>query len=419
MAVPLRRNRDFVLLQAGQLLSSTGTQTSSIAYPLLVLALTGSAARTGLVSFAQLLPMLLFALPAGLAADRWSRRALMIGADCVRVLAVGGLAVALLADGVAFWVVFVAAFLEGAGAAVFRAAQSGAVRAVVPREQLPAAVAAQTGRQATVNLAGPPLGGALFGIARSLPFLVDAVSYVFSTCSLLAMKTRFQEERAADDSSLRERLTEGFRFLWGQPFLRTCALLFGLANFIGPGLLLAIVVLGSGQGLSGGAIGILVACFSACVLLGSFLSPLARRSLPVRAILLLELWTWPGCALYLVWPSVYVLLAGMLPTALVIPSTDSVVHAYGIAMTPDRLLGRAGAVRTTIALAIAPLGPLVAGALLGVSGRAAVAVFAAFALVLALWGTLSPSIRAAPDLAELSLDEPAGEEAPAVSDVLL
>jgi predicted MFS family arabinose efflux permease len=399
MTVPLRRNRDFMLLQTGQLLSSAGTQVTSIAYPLLVLSLTGSASKAGFVAFARLLPMVLFALPAGLAADRWSRKALMIGADCVRVLAVGALATALLADSAVFWMIPVVAFVEGAGHAVFTAARDGAMRSVVPAEQLPAAVAAQTGRQATVNLAGAPLGGALFGIARSLPFIADVVSYAFSTCSLLAMKARFQEERDADRASIRERLTEGFRFLWGQPFLRACAFLFGLGNFIGPGLLFTVVVLGTHQGLSSGAVGILVAAFSACVLLGSFLSPFVRRALPVRAVLVLEFWTWSGCAIYLIWPNVYVLLAGMLPTALVIPSTDSIVHAFGIALTPDRLLGRAGAVRMTIALAIAPLGPLVAGALLGAaSGRATVAVFAAFALALAIWGTLSPSIRAAPAL---------------------
>jgi len=48
-AVPLRRNRDFVLLQTGQLLSSVGTQSTSIAYPLLVLGVTHSAAKTGIV----------------------------------------------------------------------------------------------------------------------------------------------------------------------------------------------------------------------------------------------------------------------------------------------------------------------------------------------------------------------------------
>jgi hypothetical protein len=216
------------------------------------------------------------------------------------------------------------------------------------------------------------------------------------------MRTPFQEAREADRSGLRSRLAEGFRFIWGQPFLRTCALLFGLANFIGPGLLLAVVVIGTRQGLSGGEVGALVAAFGACLLLGSFLSPLVRRVLPVRAVLVLELWTWLGCAAFLVRPDVYVLTAGLLPTALAIPSTDSVVHGYRIAMTPDRLLGRAESVRTTISLLIAPLGPLAAGVLLGaVSARATIAVFAAFGLVLAVWGTLSPAIRAAPSLDEL------------------
>lgn len=114
-------------------------------------------------------------------------------------------------------------------------------------------------------------------------------------------------------------------------------------------------------------------------------------------------------SLFLVWPNVYVLTASILPTALAIPSTDSVVHSYQLAMTPDRLLGRVGSVWTTIGLLIAPLGPLVAGFLLATfSERATIAVFAAFGLMLALWGTLSPSIRAAPSLGELAeLPDPA------------
>jgi hypothetical protein len=401
-AVPLRRNRDYMLLQIGQLLSSAGTQTTSIAYPLLVLAITDSPAKAGIVAFARTLPAALFALPAGVAADRWSRRRLMIAADAVRVLAVGSIAAAILFDQIEFWQIPLVAFVEGAGAAVFSAAQVGALRAVVPPRQLPAAVGAQTGRQAAVQLAGPPLGGALFGLARALPFIVDAVSYAFSTLSLLAMRTPFQEKREPDLASLRSRLAEGFRFLWSRPFLRTCAMLYGLTNFIGPGLLLAVVVVGQRQGLSGGEVGALVAAFGACLLLGSLLSPLVRRLLPVRAVLLLELWMWLGCAVFLVWPSVFVLTAGLLPAALAIPSTDSVVRGYGIAMTPDRLLGRSESVRGVIALLIAPLGPLTAGVLLGVvSARATIAVFVAAAVVLAVWGTLSPSIRTAPALDEL------------------
>jgi len=407
-ATPLRRNRDFLLLQDGLLLSSAGSQMTSIAYPLLVLALTGSPAKAGVVAFVRLLAMSLFALPAGLAADHWQRRRLMIAAHAARAVAIGTLGVLVVADEVVFWIVPLVAFVEGSGAALFSAAQHGAFRAVVPTEQLPAAVAVVTGREAAVSVASPALGGLLFGVARALPFLVHAVLYVFSASALLAMRTPFQGEREADRSSVRSRIAEGFRFLWDHAFLRTTALLFGLANFIGPGVLLAIVVIGEEQGLTSGRVGLLVSVFGAFILVGAFLSPFVRRRLPVRGVLLLELWTWVGCAAFLVWPSVYVLTASILPTALVIPSTDSVVHSYRLALTPDRLLGRVGSVWTTIGLAIAPLGPLVAGLMLdATSERATIAVFAAFGLALALWGTLSPSIRAAPSLDELvELSEP-------------
>jgi MFS family permease len=392
-----------MLLQAAQLLSSGGSQITGIAYPLLVLALTGSAAKAGFVAFARLLGMALFALPAGLAADHWGRRRLMIGAHAVRAVAVGGLGVLLVVDAVDFWLVPVVAFVEGSGGALFAAASAGALRSVVPRLQLPAAVSVVTGREAAVRLATPPIGGALFQLSRALPFLVHAASYVVSTLALLAVRTPFQEERERDPAPLRTRLAEGVGFLWGHPFLRTCAFLFGLANFIGPGVLLAILVIGEDQGLTGGQVGLLLSAFGGGVLLGAFLSPIVRRRLPVRGVLLLELWTWVGCAAFLVWPSVFVLTASIVPTALAIPSTDSVVRGYQLGMTPDRLIGRVESVVTTIALLIAPLGPLAAGLLLdAASPRATIAVFAAFGLVLAVWGTLSPAIKAAPSLDELA-----------------
>lgn len=401
-AVPLRRNRDFKLLQIGQLLSNTGTQSTAIAYPLLVLAITQSPAKAGIVAFARALPAVVFALPAGLAADRWGRKRLMIIADAMRVLPVGVLAALIVTHHLAFWHIVIVAFVEGAGTTLFWPAHAGALRAVVPPAQLPAAVGTQSARQAVVQLAGPPLGGALFGLARALPFVVDTVSYAFSTLSLVAMRTPFEEEREPDLTPLSARVAEGFRFLWSKPFLRTCALIFGLSNFIGPGVLLAIVVIGKRQGLSGGEVGLLVATFGVCLLLGSLLSPVARRRLSVRAVLLVELWVSTGVAAFIAWPNVYVLTAGILPAALAIPSTDSIVHGYRIAMTPDRLLGRAESARAMISLLTAPLGPLVAGILLGaVSARATIAVFAALSVALAVWGTLSPSIRMAPHLDEL------------------
>jgi hypothetical protein len=216
------------------------------------------------------------------------------------------------------------------------------------------------------------------------------------------MQTPFQEDRAVERTPLRARVTEGFRFLWRQPFLRTTTLLYGLSNFIGPGILLVVVVVGDRQGLTSGEIGLLLAAFGVCVLAGSVASPLFRRALSTRAILLLELWTWVGSVLFVIWPNVYVLMASILPSAVAIPVTDSVVIGYRLAITPDRLVGRVESVRSSIALLIAPLGPLAAGVLVtSVSARATIAAFAGLGLVLALWGTLGRAIRDAPTFDEL------------------
>jgi MFS family permease len=406
-AVPLRRNRDFVLLQFGQLMSAAGSQSTVIAYPLLVLAITGSPALAGVVAFAKTLAITVFALPAGLIADRWNRKTVMIAADGLGMLAVGSLAVSIVLHETVFWLIPVVAFVEGATAALFNAALAGALRSVVPGPQLPSAAAVQTGRKAAVMLAGPPLGGFLFGLGRVVPFVFDVVSYLASVVSLRLMRTPFQDaDREIDRAPLRERLAEGFRFLWGQKFLRTCSIMFGLGNFIGPGVTLALVVLGDRQGLSGAVVGLLVAMFGAGVLVGSMISSFVRRVLPPRAVLLLEFWMWSGCGIYLIWPNVYVLAVSMLPAAMVIPSTDSVVHGSRYALTPDRLMGRVESVHSSIALLIAPFGPLVTGILLDtVPNRVTIGVLAAAGLVLAVSSTLSPSLRLAPDLATLTKAE--------------
>jgi hypothetical protein len=398
----LRSNRDFVLLQAGQLLSSAGSEATTIAYPLLALELSHSAAQAGLVTFARLAPFAAFGLLAGDAADRWSRRRLMIAADAVRAVALASLGAALATGRAALWPILVVAFVEGTGSTFFGAAQPGALRAVVPRRQLPDAAGWQEARRASVRVGGPPLGGALFGVGRSIPFLVDAASYVCSTVALLAMRTPFQEPREAAHAPLRTRVAEGFRFLWGHRFLRACAVIYGVGNFLIPGVLLVLVVVGRDQGLSPGGVGVLVALFGAGTLVGSVASPLLRRALSVRAILLLELWTWLATWAFVVRPSVYVLLVALVPLSIAAPVTDSVVVGYRVAMTPERLIGRVESVRSNISLLLAPLGPLVAGLLLSaVSARATVAAFALAGLALAVAGTLSPAIRAAPSLAEL------------------
>ena len=65
-------NRDYMLLWSGQIVSNIGTQVSQLAFPLLILALTGSAAQAGFAGALRALPYVIFSLPAGALIDRWN-----------------------------------------------------------------------------------------------------------------------------------------------------------------------------------------------------------------------------------------------------------------------------------------------------------------------------------------------------------
>ena len=402
MSRALLRNRNFVRFETGRFLSSLGSSLSSIAYPLLVLGLTHSPAKAGIVTAARTVPQPLLSLIAGAAADRGNRKRQMLLADALRAVALGTLGMLVVTGAVQWWVIALVGLVEGIGTTTFTAASAGALRAVVPVPQLPDAIGVRRVWGSTVLIGGPPVGGALFQVGRAVPFLADAVSYVLSTASLIRLRTPFQEQREPEKTPLRARLVEGVAYLWSRPFLRTCALLYGLGNPLISGILLVLVVVGRRQGLTGGEIGILTAALGASSLFGSLLSPWARRSLSIRTIMLLEYTSWFGAWLFVAWPNVYALLALVVPFGIAAPITDSVVDGYRIAMTPDRLLGRVEAARTTIAQLALPLGPLLAGVLLEhVSPRVAVTIFAACALSLFIWGWLSQAIRSAPSLDEL------------------
>jgi MFS family permease len=414
-SIPLRHNRDFVLLQVGQTLSTIGSESTGIAYPLLVLAITHSPVQAGVVGFARLVPWALFGVLAGAAVDRLPRKRMMIVSDIVRIGAVASIVVAIAVDRISFAQIAIVAFVEGTMFVFFNLAEVGALRSVVPGRQLPAAAAAEQARYATMTLVAPPLGGSLFGLGRALPFLADSVSYVFSLASLLAIRTPFQEEREHEQVPLKAQLAEGFRWLWGHPFLRTCAILFTWVNLLFEATFLVLIVVGRRQGLSGAHIGALIALLGLCLLVGSVASPRLQRRLSMRTIVVGSFWLQLGIAAFVVKPNIYVLVAGAIPAALLGPSVNAIVIGYRVAIVPDRLTGRVNSVARTIALCGAPLGPLAAGLLLGsFSARTTVAIFAGAMLLLAVIGTVSPSIRNAPSLDDLD-DLPRREASPAAA----
>ena len=230
---------------------------------------------------------------------------------------------------------------------------------------------------------------------------------MFSLATLLAIRTPFQEERARDETPLREQLAEGFRFLWARPFLRTCALMFTWTNLVFEGIVLAFIVIARRHGLSGAQIGLLITLFGLCSLAGSALSPRLQKLLGMRAIVVGSYWTQLLVAAYVVYPSPYVLLGAFLPSAFFAPTLNAVIIGYRVAVTPDHLTGRVNSVARTIAIFGAPLGSLAAGLLLGsFSARTTMAVFTIMLVLLTAFATLSPSIRDAPSLDELKPVEP-------------
>jgi MFS family permease len=411
---PLRRNRDFVLLQVGQGFSVLGSTSTSIAYPLLVLGVTHSPAKAGVVGFANVLPYPVFALLAGVVADRVDRKRLMIAMDVVRAAAMVSVVGALVAGVLTFWQVAIVAFVEGSAYVFFNIAEVGALRSVVPARQLPAAAAAEQSRYAVVTLVGPSLGGALFGIGRSLPFLADAISYAFSMLTLAAMRTPFQETRERDPAPLRAQIREGIGWLWANAYLRTSALIFAAGNFVFSGIFLVFIVFAQRHGFSSAAIGGLIAVFGAVSLAGALLSPRIAKRFSMRTIMYAAELLGAAIILCAIAPGPYVLLACTLPVAFVGPSLNAVVVGYRTAITPDHLVGRVSSVARNLAQLASPLGPLVSGFLLAsMSARATMLILGCAAAAVALWTILSPSIRNAPSLAELDavpgLPAPHGE----------
>jgi MFS family permease len=400
--VPLRRNRDFVLYQSGQFFSAFGSGISRIAYPLLTLALTGSAAKTGYVGAVEFAPFVLCAVPAGIASDRFDRRRLMIASDAAGAAALGVLAAAVLSGHASYWLILLVAFVDSTALIVFGSAASGAIKAVVPQSQLADASSLSMARGSVVRLASPPTGGAIFAISRGLPFLADAVSYAFSTVALLLMRTPFQEKR---DPAARTPFREGVAYFWSIPFLRTTIGMIAASNLIAVGSPIVVIILAHRHGFSSVAIGSFVALQGSLLLAGSVFSPLLRRVFPMRAILLSEFWMALVYAAFIAYPNVYVLAIVSSLHAFWFPNTDSAIAAYSLTLIPDRLLGRTLAASNTLRAATGPIGPLLAGLLLAhTSPRICILVLATPVVIAAFLGTISPALRDLPSLSAAQVE---------------
>jgi len=396
-SVTLRRNREFLLLWSGQAVSALGSQISLVAYPLLVLALTGSPAKAGVVGFARNLPVALLALPAGVLADRLNRKHLMVACDGIRALALASVPVALAAGRVPYALIVLVALIDGTGFVFTYVTERGVMRNLVSPDQLGEAVARNESRTFGAMLAGPPLGGVLFGLGRAVPFLADAISYAASTASKLLIRSDFQESRPEGTFG---GAREGLRWVWERPFFRVCTLLFACSNPLFTGLYLLVVVLGRDHGASSALVGVMLGIAAGGGLVGALLAPALQRRLSARSVLIGESWM-IALAIPLLLVAHDALLLGLIVAAaeLITPVTNSIVVGYRIALAPDRLQGRVQAASTLISFSGGWLGPLAVGVMLESAGSTAtVLALTGWGLVLAVAATASRAFRHPPTL---------------------
>ena len=387
--VPLRRNSGFRMLWTGQLLSDTGSQMSLIAYPLLILALTGSPVLAGVVGTAREATVITLQLPAGALSDRFDRRRTMITCDLVRAALLALLGILVAVHRAPWPAVLAVGLAEGAAGCLFDPSATAALPAIVSQEQLVEAWAATEGRTWAASLAGPALGGLLFSAGRAVPFLADALSYLISVGTVSRIRGRLRPEHAPEPKGLRHEVLDGLRIVWQTPLLRTVVVLGPLVNFAFNGVLFTITVGLRQHGTSATVIGLVEAAIMAGGVLGAPVAPLLQRRLRPSTMTLTMILA--GTLLFAVAAVVIPSPLVALPVAVVVllaPAGNSGLFAAALRQAPEEMRGRVTSTVTMTAMSLAALAPLLAGLLIGRAGASwtmgAFAAADAIAAVLAL-----------------------------------
>ncbi|TWP34962.1 MFS transporter [Leekyejoonella antrihumi] len=395
----LSHNRDFTILWAGETVSELGSRMSLFVFPLLAYQLSHSALVASIAETAYLLGMLLTMLPAGVLADRMHRGHLMRIASGNGVLLYASLAIAGALHHLTITHLVIVGLLAGAGAGTFAPAETSALRSVVPNDQLPTAMSQNQARQHIASLLGGPVGGALMGLVRWLPFAVDAISYAVSFVTLGRIRTDLSApHHDGARPRVRDDLKEGFRFVWASRFLRTLTTWAAMVNLVINALFFVAVLRLLQAGFHPATIGLVDAAAGVAGIVGAVLAPRIIDTFATGRLTVMVAWSMvPLTVPMIFWNNPLVVALAIGCSLFLNPAGNAGIGAYRMALTPDRMQGRVASASQFAAMAIMPLAPLAGGALLsGLGGPAAMAGLATSAAACALVVTLSRTVRSVP-----------------------
>ncbi|GCE07116.1 MFS transporter [Dictyobacter aurantiacus] len=357
--VSLWRNRDYLLLWLGQAVSSLGTSCTQFAFPLLIVELTHSIAAAGLAYSLGQLPYVLLSLPAGALVDRWPRKRVMLLCTFCLMVCVAGIPLALfLTSGpLRLLLLYALAFSLGAISLFDELVQLAARAWMVPKGQIPTAIAQNELIVGSCGLVGPALGSWLFSITRLLPFVTDALSSLILLCSLLCIRSPMQDERRTQRHHLLVEVREGLSWLWSQKVVRSILLISSYVNLAITASVLLVLAIVQQQHIPPVLYGLIVAVGGVGNLLGSLLCPLLQRRIRFgRALgyaLLVFVVLWPLYG-FITMP---LLLGAVFAGIALCDSIRAVfMDSYRFAVVPDALQGRINSVYRLILFSVLTIG---------------------------------------------------------------
>jgi MFS family permease len=358
-------SRGFRAVFVAASVSTVGDGIQLVALPLLGTTLTTSPQAIAGLAAVGMVPALLFALPVGGLVDLFDRRRLLIAADVVRAVLLAVLVSAFVGGYLRLWELFAIAFALGVCAIVFDTCSVAYLPTVVPRQRL----AKANGYLATVTelgngIIGPALAGTVFALAKTLPFLLNAVSFVGSACLLATLPSGRHTPVASKRRNM--RIGEGLHWIIGNRSLQALALVMCGWNLFG-WMPEATLVLYAKQdlGLSGTAFGFLFASTSIGAVLGGLLSARIIERLGADRVLCLTtalyaLLMIPAAVSHSPW-----LVGGaFLVQGIPLVAWSVVSTTIRQTLVPSELLGRVNSVFALLGSGTAPVA-MVLGGLLG------------------------------------------------------
>ena len=388
---------DYWRLWSATAITNLSDGVSLIAYPWLASAVTRSPLLIAVAAMVGRLPWLLFTLPAGVITDRFDRKKIIVSMDLFRGVLTFTIASILifgrwdfpdlnsLRTGITFdtqwglyWVILVSALLFGCAEVLRDNAAQTLMPSIVGKEKLERANGKMWSAEFLTNsMIGPALGSFLIGLAISLPFLADGVTFLLAAILIGSIKTKLpvaikketKEVNVGAFKQFRMEVGEGVRWLWSHQLLKPMAIILGLLNLLGSvsGALFILfaqevlkttvflfAVLGTAGAVGGILGGLIGPKFSSRLGSGRTLA-IVLLALPILEI---------GIGISFHWLQVWVLIALSSFLSVV---WNVITVSLRQSIIPSELLGRVNSVYRLFAWGSIPIGLALAGGLVQIS----------------------------------------------------